>query len=607
MRELLEGAPSACCWTWTWTASPRSRTRTPPPCCPGRASVIREFLLPPDSEPFWDAVLGKCVALTLAREPHHCGGLLASGCCFADAAEVLFRELLRRASPPEAARALHPLPPVQAGGGCRAHRPDARYAAAPPSLTQEASRDEATCPPPARPPRSRPRLLARGEAAVRGSPGEARDGAHLRLLRGGGTGRDARAAKDLGYHAFPYRDSSTELLTAWRFNGRSVSGSVPHHAGAGLLRPAQALGPRLSVARIFRIVNTADGIASAPWPRAPPSWTGWPRCCRARGAPRRTGSGRRPRRRTARTSPPPTSAMATGPRVTGTRWSATRASAASTACPARTSCAGANERGVRDRELERELVQRLEQFASLEFTGGAYDVPAAARRARRTPPVTRDWEREDGGTPFRGPRPLRPAHRRAGAARQPGHARVLVGEQLGTREVPAAVGNMACELAQRGAPRAAGPRHAARRSRTRWTPTCAATGSRADQDALLAGSFWRQVPRDGRSSRALVVLLERVRRWRAGGLDIQPVAYDARGPQGQHARGGHGRAAAAAPPRAAPGHAAGAGRQLPRAQPGRRAVEPPLPAPGLPARPEGRAACTAWTRPSARPALGLRA
>src|SRR4051794_37363487 len=31
--------------------------------------------------------------------------------------------------------------------------------------------------------------------------------------------------KDLGYAAFPYRDSNTELLTAWRFNGRSVSSS----------------------------------------------------------------------------------------------------------------------------------------------------------------------------------------------------------------------------------------------------------------------------------------------------------------------------------------------------------------------------------------------
>jgi hypothetical protein len=61
---------------------------------PWPRGVIRDFLLPPDSQPFWDAVLGKSVALTLAREPHHCGGLLASQALFADVAEVLFRELL---------------------------------------------------------------------------------------------------------------------------------------------------------------------------------------------------------------------------------------------------------------------------------------------------------------------------------------------------------------------------------------------------------------------------------------------------------------------------------------------------------------------------------
>ncbi|MBJ6759634.1 UPF0489 family protein [Myxococcaceae bacterium JPH2] len=62
---------------------------------PWPRALIREFLLPSDSEPFWDAVLSKAVALTLAREPYHCGGLLASGALFRDIAEVLFRELLR--------------------------------------------------------------------------------------------------------------------------------------------------------------------------------------------------------------------------------------------------------------------------------------------------------------------------------------------------------------------------------------------------------------------------------------------------------------------------------------------------------------------------------
>ena len=39
------------------------------------------------------------VLCALAREPHHCGGLLASGELFREVAEVLFRELLH-AEPP---------------------------------------------------------------------------------------------------------------------------------------------------------------------------------------------------------------------------------------------------------------------------------------------------------------------------------------------------------------------------------------------------------------------------------------------------------------------------------------------------------------------------
>jgi erythromycin esterase-like protein len=56
----------------------------------------------------------------------------------------------------------------------------------------------------------------------------------------------------------------------------------------------------------------------------------------------------------------------------------------------------------------------------------------------------------------------------------------------------------------------------------------ASAGGRADQDALLSEPFWRQVPRDGRSSRALLVLIERVRRWRASGLKLELLAYDGR-------------------------------------------------------------------------------
>jgi hypothetical protein len=98
VREVLERAERVLldvdldCFTSPSDADPTT-------VLPWPRSVIREFLLPEGSGPFWEAVLSKAVALTLAREPHHCGGLLASGELFRDVAEVLFRELLH-AEPP---------------------------------------------------------------------------------------------------------------------------------------------------------------------------------------------------------------------------------------------------------------------------------------------------------------------------------------------------------------------------------------------------------------------------------------------------------------------------------------------------------------------------
>ncbi len=60
---------------------------------PWSLELIREFMRPRGSAPFWDQVLAKCVGFTFAREPSHCGGLIASGRLFEHASQVLFREL----------------------------------------------------------------------------------------------------------------------------------------------------------------------------------------------------------------------------------------------------------------------------------------------------------------------------------------------------------------------------------------------------------------------------------------------------------------------------------------------------------------------------------
>ena len=62
---------------------------------PWSLELIRDFVLPRGSEAFWSSVLGKCVGFTFAREPSHCGGLIASGRLFEHACQVLFVELFQ--------------------------------------------------------------------------------------------------------------------------------------------------------------------------------------------------------------------------------------------------------------------------------------------------------------------------------------------------------------------------------------------------------------------------------------------------------------------------------------------------------------------------------
>lgn len=62
---------------------------------PWPMALIREHLLPRGSADFWTSVLRPCAALTFARESAHCGGLVAGDRLFADAAQVVFAELLK--------------------------------------------------------------------------------------------------------------------------------------------------------------------------------------------------------------------------------------------------------------------------------------------------------------------------------------------------------------------------------------------------------------------------------------------------------------------------------------------------------------------------------
>jgi hypothetical protein len=61
---------------------------------PWTKELIAQHVLPRGSEAFWSLVLSKCVGLTFAREPSHCGGLIASNRLFEVACEVIFQRLL---------------------------------------------------------------------------------------------------------------------------------------------------------------------------------------------------------------------------------------------------------------------------------------------------------------------------------------------------------------------------------------------------------------------------------------------------------------------------------------------------------------------------------
>ena len=61
---------------------------------PWTEGLVRDYLLPEGSEEFWEELLPRVVAMTLAREPYHCGGLLAQGRLLELVAPVLFGTVL---------------------------------------------------------------------------------------------------------------------------------------------------------------------------------------------------------------------------------------------------------------------------------------------------------------------------------------------------------------------------------------------------------------------------------------------------------------------------------------------------------------------------------
>ncbi|WP_163993913.1 ChaN family lipoprotein [Pyxidicoccus caerfyrddinensis] len=102
---------------------------------------------------------------------------------------------------------------------------------------------------------------------------------------------------------------------------------------------------------------------------------------------------------------------------------------------------------------------------------------------------------------------------------------MLIGEQLGSREAPMVVGDVVCQAAGEGLSVTLGLSipHEEQAHIDRYL---ASAGTPVDQDALLEGHFWRRPYQDGRSSRAVFDLIDRVRAMRELGMSVSLVAYD---------------------------------------------------------------------------------
>lgn len=107
---------------------------------------------------------------------------------------------------------------------------------------------------------------------------------------------------------------------------------------------------------------------------------------------------------------------------------------------------------------------------------------------------------------------------------------VMLGEMHGSHEIPALVGTLACHGAAQGLAVRVGLELplAERDAVARYL---ASEGSEADVAALLQGEFWQRSEQDGRSSAAMLALLERIRVLQAAGAELDAFTFD-RLPQG---------------------------------------------------------------------------
>jgi len=102
---------------------------------------------------------------------------------------------------------------------------------------------------------------------------------------------------------------------------------------------------------------------------------------------------------------------------------------------------------------------------------------------------------------------------------------VLFGEMRGTNEIPRVVADLVCQASSRGVPLALAVELGAS-EQSRVDAFIASAGTADDREHLLNGGFWHRPYQDGRTSAAMVDLLDRVRALRLAGAKVRVLVYD---------------------------------------------------------------------------------
>lgn len=179
----------------------------------------------------------------------------------------------------------------------------------------------------------------------------------------------------------------------------------------------------------------------------------------------------------------------------------------------------------RDHALEARLAEHMDFSAAVEVLGDAepeHVVPALVEAPKAPAPAPAAPSDEDGDAPIDFGCGV-DVHRIDGSF-VPGGV-LMFGDLTGTDEAARAIAGVACNALDKGlevtiALSITAPEQA------RINAFLASPGELEDRAALLAGPFWHRLWQDGRSSRAIVELLDTLRRWRTRGKSITALAVD---------------------------------------------------------------------------------